>query len=329
MRYIRSPRAEGPRSRHVDDSARFVHDEAECRRRRCCRLHGSASAACTRSRRKTRPRATLQVFRELESALCEITGFAEVSLQPNSGAQGEFTGLMVIRAYHRDRGDAASRRRADPGVGARHQSRRAQRWPACAWWSSPAPPTATSISPTCGKKAAEHRDRLACLMITYPSTHGVFEDDIREICADRPRARRPGVHGRRQHERAGRAHQPGVDRRRRLPSEPAQDVRDSTRRRRSWNGADRRGAASGAVSAAPSARASRAASKGIHACVRGAVGQRQHPADLVRVYPHARRHRDSPTPRDTRFSTPTTSRRASRRTIRSCTRARTAASPTS
>jgi glycine dehydrogenase len=48
----------------------------------------------------------LQMFRELESALCEITGFAEVSLQPNSGAQGEFSGLMVIRAYHRDRGDA-------------------------------------------------------------------------------------------------------------------------------------------------------------------------------------------------------------------------------
>ena len=46
-----------------------------------------------------------QIFRELEAALCEITGFAAVSLQPNSGAQGEFAGLMVIRAYHRDRGD--------------------------------------------------------------------------------------------------------------------------------------------------------------------------------------------------------------------------------
>ena len=63
-----------------------------------------------------------QIFRELEAALCEITGFAAVSLQPNSGAQGEFAGLMVIRAYHRDRGDRDARRRADPGVGARHQS---------------------------------------------------------------------------------------------------------------------------------------------------------------------------------------------------------------
>ena len=63
-----------------------------------------------------------QIVRELEAALCEITGFAAVSLQPNSGAQGEFAGLMVIRAYHRDRGERASRRRADSGLGARHQS---------------------------------------------------------------------------------------------------------------------------------------------------------------------------------------------------------------
>ena len=62
-----------------------------------------------------------QVFTELEAALCRITGFAAVSLQPNSGAQGEFAGLMAIRAYHRDRGEARAQRRADPGVGARHQ----------------------------------------------------------------------------------------------------------------------------------------------------------------------------------------------------------------
>ena len=62
--------------------------------------------ACIRSRRSSRRRAIAQMFRELEAALCEITGFAAVSLQPNSGAQGEFAGLMVIRAYHRDRGEA-------------------------------------------------------------------------------------------------------------------------------------------------------------------------------------------------------------------------------
>ena len=123
----------------------------------------------------------LQMFRELESALCEITGFAEVSLQPNSGAQGEFTGLMVIRAYHRDRGDA----RRDVVL-----------IPASAHGTNPASAAmagmrvvvvATALNGNVDlddlrKKAAAHTDRLACLMITYPSTHGVFEDDIREIC---------------------------------------------------------------------------------------------------------------------------------------------------
>jgi glycine dehydrogenase len=123
----------------------------------------------------------LQMFRELEAALCEITGFAEVSLQPNSGAQGEFTGLMVIRAYHRDRGDA----RRDVVL-----------IPSSAHGTNPASAAMAGMrvvvvaSETNGnvdlgdlrKKAAEHREQLACLMITYPSTHGVFEDDIREIC---------------------------------------------------------------------------------------------------------------------------------------------------
>jgi glycine dehydrogenase len=124
----------------------------------------------------------LQMFRELEAALCEITGFAEVSLQPNSGAQGEFTGLMVIRAYHRDRGQTA---------------RDVVLIPASAHGTNPASASMAGmrvvvVSSTpdgnvdladLRKKAAEHRERLACLMITYPSTHGVFEDDIRDICA--------------------------------------------------------------------------------------------------------------------------------------------------
>ena len=67
---------------------------------------GRSSRACTRSRRRTRPRATSRSSASSRAALCEITGFAAVSLQPNSGAQGEFAGLMVIRAYHRDRGEA-------------------------------------------------------------------------------------------------------------------------------------------------------------------------------------------------------------------------------
>jgi glycine dehydrogenase len=122
-----------------------------------------------------------QVFRELEAALCEITGFAEVSLQPNSGAQGEFTGLMVIRAYHHHRGE--------PG-------RNVVLIPASAHGTNPASAITAAMRVVVVRsrgdgsvdvedlhaKAAQHREHLACLMITYPSTHGVFEDDIRRIC---------------------------------------------------------------------------------------------------------------------------------------------------
>ena len=122
-----------------------------------------------------------QVVRDLEAALCAITGFAAVSLQPNSGAQGEFAGLMVIRAYHHKRGEG---------------HRDVVLIPASAHGTNPASAAmagmrvvvvATSPSGDVDiddlrKKAGEHRDRLACLMITYPSTHGVFEDGIRTIC---------------------------------------------------------------------------------------------------------------------------------------------------
>ena len=122
-----------------------------------------------------------EIFRDLEAALCEITGFAAVSLQPNSGAQGEFAGLMVIRAYHLARGD---------------QHRDVVLIPASAHGTNPASAAMAGMSvvvvataPTGNvdladlrKKAAEHQDRLACLMITYPSTHGVFEDEIRTVC---------------------------------------------------------------------------------------------------------------------------------------------------
>ena len=122
-----------------------------------------------------------QVFRELEAALCEVTGFAEVSLQPNSGAQGEFTGLMVIRAYHGDRGQP---------------ERNVVLIPASAHGTNPASAITAGMRVVVVRsradgsvdvddlkaKASQHRDRLACLMITYPSTHGVFEDEIRQIC---------------------------------------------------------------------------------------------------------------------------------------------------
>ncbi|PYR58590.1 MAG: glycine dehydrogenase (aminomethyl-transferring) [Acidobacteria bacterium] len=123
-----------------------------------------------------------QIFEELESALCEITGLSAVSLQPNSGAQGEFSGLMAIRAYQRDSGQA----RRDVVL-----------IPSSAHGTNPASATMAGLRVVVvatdpngnidvgdlRAKAQQHRDRLAALMVTYPSTHGVFEEEIREICA--------------------------------------------------------------------------------------------------------------------------------------------------
>ncbi len=122
-----------------------------------------------------------QVISELEQALAEITGFAAVSLQPNSGAQGELAGLMVIRAYHRSRGDA----RRDIVL-----------IPSSAHGTNPASAimaglkvvvVATDVNGNVDvndlkAKAEQHRDALAALMVTYPSTHGVFEDAIQDVC---------------------------------------------------------------------------------------------------------------------------------------------------
>jgi glycine dehydrogenase len=122
-----------------------------------------------------------QIVSELEQALCAITGFAAVSLQPNSGAQGELTGLMVIRAYHHERGQGhrdvvlipASAHGTNPASAAMAGMRVVVVATA---------PTGDVDIDDLRRKAAEHGDRLACLMITYPSTHGVFEDGIRTIC---------------------------------------------------------------------------------------------------------------------------------------------------
>ena len=122
-----------------------------------------------------------QIVKDLEDALCAITGFAAMSLQPNSGAQGELAGLMVIRAHHRDRGEGhrdvvlipASAHGTNPASAAMAGMRVVVVATA---------PTGDVDIDDLKRKAAEHRDRLACLMITYPSTHGVFEDGIRTIC---------------------------------------------------------------------------------------------------------------------------------------------------
>jgi len=122
-----------------------------------------------------------QMFEELEEWLCAITGFDAISLQPNSGAQGEYTGLMVIRAYHENNGEA---------------NRNVTLIPSSAHGTNPASAVMAGMKVVIVKcddqgnidlndlkvKAEEHKENLAALMVTYPSTHGVFEESIVEIC---------------------------------------------------------------------------------------------------------------------------------------------------
>ena len=121
-----------------------------------------------------------EVLKKLEDQLTEITGFAATSLQPNSGAQGEFAGLMVIRAYHESRGDS---------------TRNICLIPSSAHGTNPASAVMAGMKVVVTKandkgnidvedlreKAEKHKDNLAALMVTYPSTHGVYESAIKEI----------------------------------------------------------------------------------------------------------------------------------------------------
>jgi glycine dehydrogenase len=126
-------------------------------------------------------RGYAKLFADLEAWLAEITGFAAVSLQPNAGSQGEYAGLLVIRAYHESRGEGhrdiclipTSAHGTNPASAAM-----------CGMKVVPVACDASgNIDVTDLKaKAAEHGPRLAALMVTYPSTHGVFETAIREIC---------------------------------------------------------------------------------------------------------------------------------------------------
>lgn len=123
-----------------------------------------------------------QLFKDLNGWLCEITGFAAMSLQPNSGAQGEYAGLMVIRAYHQSRGDG---------------HRNVSLIPQSAHGTNPASAVMAGMKVVIVKcdergnidvadlkaKAEQYSKDLSCLMVTYPSTHGVFEESIKDICA--------------------------------------------------------------------------------------------------------------------------------------------------
>jgi glycine dehydrogenase len=136
-------------------------------------IHPFAPAAHTEGYRR--------LFADLESWLCAVTGFDAVSLQPNAGSQGEYAGLLAIRGWHLSRGEA---------------SRDVCLIPSSAHGTNPASAAMAGMSvvvvgcDAAGNidvadlkaKAAQHANRLAALMVTYPSTHGVFEAAIREIC---------------------------------------------------------------------------------------------------------------------------------------------------
>ncbi|MCA9928561.1 MAG: aminomethyl-transferring glycine dehydrogenase [Anaerolineales bacterium] len=121
------------------------------------------------------------LFERLERWLAEITGFTAVSLQPNSGAQGEYTGMLTIRAYHHSRGEG---------------HRNVCLIPSSAHGTNPASAVMAGMDVVVVQcddngnidvddlraKAEKHRDNLAAIMVTYPSTHGVFEEAIEEIC---------------------------------------------------------------------------------------------------------------------------------------------------
>jgi glycine dehydrogenase len=121
------------------------------------------------------------LFQQLEDWLAEITGFSGISLQPNAGSQGEYAGLLVIRAYQASRGE---------------EQRNVCLIPTSAHGTNPASAVMAGlrvVAVACDQdgnidladlraKAAAHKNELAALMVTYPSTHGVFEETIKEIC---------------------------------------------------------------------------------------------------------------------------------------------------
>ena len=122
-----------------------------------------------------------KMFEQLEAWLGEITGFAGISLQPNAGSQGEYAGLLVIRAYHESRNE--SHRTVCLIPSSAHGTNPASAVMAGMRVVSVACDSSGNIDVADLKTKAEaHKDTLAALMITYPSTHGVFEETIREIC---------------------------------------------------------------------------------------------------------------------------------------------------
>ena len=208
------------------------------------RQHPFAPASDTPGLRK--------LIADLESWLIQLTGYDAVSLQPNAGSQGEYAGLLAIQAYHASRGDAERNICLIPssahGTNAASAALAGMRVVVVACREN-----GDVDLDDLRAKVAEHAERVAALMITYPSTHGVYEHDVADICAA-------------VHDVGGQVYVDGANlnasgrpgptrqvRRRRQPPEPAQDVLHPARR---WRPGRRPGGgalASGAVPAGPPA----------------------------------------------------------------------------
>jgi glycine dehydrogenase len=262
----------------------------------------------------------------LETWLKAITGFDAICMQPNSGAQGEYAGLVAIAPLPRQ-----------PRRGARNVCL----IPKSAHGTNPA------TAQMCGMevvvvdcddsgnvdvadlkaKAAQHAANLACLMITYPSTHGVFEEAVRTSAPSCTHGGQVYMDGANLNAQVGLT-SPGRHRRRRQPHEPAQDLLHPARRRRTGHGPDRPQGPSGALHGQPRG----AADPGPHAG-QGAVSAA--PWGSASILPISWMYiammggAASRAPPKSPSSTPTTSPAASRTTTRCSTPAARAASPTS
>ncbi len=189
-----------------------------------------------------------ELIADLSAKLCEITGYDAISVQPNSGAQGEYAGLLVIRAYHISRGEP---------------QRTVCLIPSSAHGTNPASAQMAGMNVVvvnCDgdgnvdladlrKKAEQYSSHLAAVMVTYPSTHGVFESaDLRDL-QRRSCPRRTGLSRRRQPQRASRPCTAGRIWRRHWASQSPQNLLHPAWRGRPWHGPDRREKASYSVPA--------------------------------------------------------------------------------
>ncbi len=224
-----------------------------------------------------------EMFADLELWLAEITGFAAVSLQPNSGAQGEYAGLLTIRAYHLSRGDA----RRDVCL-----------IPVSAHGTNPASAVTAGfrvVPVACDARGNIDVGDLRAKADAAPGrarrAHGHLSVDPRRLRGGDPRdlprrarGRRPGLHGRREHERAGRADPARRHRGGRVPPQPAQDLLHPARRRRPGHGPDRGRLPPRALPARAPDRADRRRAR-LRLGGGRALGERGHPLHQLGLHP--------------------------------------------